>query len=115
MVKVNVYFKFETQEKWIDFGEKFFAEKEFIKHSPFAQQIIAHNEQFRNIVLSGKCDIIISCRSYIETKSAKTLKLLNEWIKENNYYNNYYLRDNWGNRMGMDIDSLLEWWYECHN
>ena len=47
---------------------------------------------------------------FIETKSAKLLKCLNEFIKEHHYENNYTLRDNWGNRMKTDIDGLLEWW-----
>ena len=55
---------------------------------------------------------LLNTHLWQRTQSEKALRLLNDWIKENNYINNYTIRDSKGNRMEMDLDGLFEWWSE---
>lgn len=54
-------------------------------------------------------DVIIGSLFSITTKSRKTLKLLNEFIKENHYENNYNIWWQSGEcKLKMTLDELLE-------
>lgn len=115
MNKVNILFSFETKEQWSDFGEKFFSNSLFTKYSPVAKKLSEHKATFNEVVqghFDKEIDFILDTMVYVETQSEKALRLLNDWIKENNYTNNYTIRDNKDNRIGMDLDGLFEWWSE---
>jgi hypothetical protein len=113
MIKVNVFFRFNTKEEWIEFGQKFIQRKEFVKYSNIFEILNKRHQNYTDFVNeiyeSGFPDII-SCYIIMETKSEKTLRLLNDWIKENHYEGHYTLRDNWANKFRMDLDGLLKWW-----
>ena len=118
MNKINVNFSFETKEQWSNFSEKFFSNSEFIKCSPVAKKLSEHKATFNEVIqdyFNKEIDFILDTMVYFKTQSEKTLRLLNDWIKENNYTNNYTIRDNKGNRMGMDLDELFEWWSDHKN
>lgn len=114
MIVTNVQFSFNTKEEWIEFYKYFTMHKLFVRYSPMCKKMNEHYADFESAVIHFFDKLekpwFLDSMVFIETKSAKLLKSLNEFIKEHHYENNYTLRDNWGNRMKTDIDGLLEWW-----
>ena len=112
MWNTHVSFYFETEEKWIEFRNKIRDRKEFIRYFQLPQEMLhlndsnlPHYDGFKN---PSDQFIYYSCLYSILTRSEKTLKKLNEWIKENHYESNYRLGDNWGNKLRMSLDELFE-------
>ena len=112
MWNTHVSFYFETEEKWIEFRDKIRNRKEFTRYFLSPQEMLHLNDSNlpHHDGLKNPSDHLIfySCLYSIFTRAEKTLKQLNEWIKENHYESNYRLRDNWGNKFRMSLDELIE-------
>ena len=122
MIKVFIMFRFfYTKEEWITFAQKLYSNKQFVKYMKGKKYLSHYNlsvEDYINDVYN-KCkndseeieEVIIGSMLGIKTQSTKTLKLLNEFLKENHYENNYTIwRESHGStdRMHMTLDELLD-------
>ena len=113
MFNTFIYFDFETKSEWIDFANKLSSKNEFIKYLYTERKFNKRNLTFADLVEFYSDDLIfVSLCFCIKTRSEKTLRQLNDWIKDNHYESNYEVRDNWGNRMKMNLDKLFEY---CSN
>lgn len=118
MGNTNVFFTFKTKEQWIAFGEKFFSEMEFTKNSHITKKLTHMNKPFNEwvqVMYDYNIPETIGAFSFVQLQSENTMRLLNDWIKENHYDKNYFLRDNHGDRINMDLDTLLECWSDNKN
>ena len=118
MANINVFFTFKTKEQWIAFGEKFFSEMEFTKNSYITKKLTHMNKPFNEwvqVMYDYNIPETIGAFSFVQLQSENTMRLLNDWIKENHYDKNYFLRDNHGDRINMDLDTLLECWSDNKN
>ena len=118
MINVTVFFDFKTKEEYIDFGEKYFNQKEFIKYTPLVEILKEGNKTFNGFVeeMDNKEQFfMIGGLFHLHTKSEKVLRKLNEFMKEHHYEHNYQIRDNWGNKLRVSFDELFKWWSEIKN
>ena len=123
MIKVFIMFRFfYTKEEWITFAQKLYSNKEFVKYMRGKEYLSSHYnlsvEDYINDVYN-KCkndseeieEVIIGSMLGIKTQSTETLKLLNEFLKENHYENNYIIwheKHESADRMHMTLDELLD-------
>ena len=123
MIKVFIMFRFfYTKEEWITFAQKLYGNKQFVKYMRGKEYLSSHYnlsvEDYINDVYN-KCkndseeieEVIIGSMLGIKTQSTKTLKLLNEFLKENHYENNYTIwreSDGSADIMHMTLDELLD-------
>ena len=113
MITTYVYFDFETKSEWIDFANKLSCKNEFTKYLSTERRFNKQNLSFADLVEYYSDDLcLVSICFCITTRSEKTLRKLNDWIKDNHYESNYELRDLWGNRMKMNLEKLFEY---CRN
>lgn len=111
MIKVNVIFNFESVEKWIEFRDNIRHEEKFTRCFTFPQEMLQLNEP--TLPFQDREDINDNLHHYsslysISTRSKKTLKKLNEWVKDNHYESNYILFDIYGDGLGTSLDELFE-------
>ena len=119
MSEITVFFEFEeNKDEWIVFAEKFekWLNEKGVKSNSL-EHLIKKFGSLKNWVdfcfNNSDADFWVAVYAiYLTTRSRKTLSKLNEWIKENHYESKYYLRNKNGNRMGMDLDELFEWYDE---
>ena len=113
MMTTYVYFDFETKSEWIDFANKLSCKNEFRKYLYYEGKINKDNLSVADLVERYSDNLLlISICFCVITRSEKTLRKLNDWIKDNHYESNYEVCDNWGNNMKMNLDKLFEY---CSN
>ena len=127
MKKTLVFFDFENDEQWLEFGKKFYDAKQFEQAwAPVVKYFMNKHKTFEHmykndirptwyidengIEQDGDPRPFIIALPCIYTRSKKVLTTLNKWIKENNYEHNYELAESDGVGiffMEINLDELL--------
>ena len=115
MINVSVFFNgLNTREELLSFAQKLYAEKKLVKYIIYEKEKCSDEMSIENFINNeftkhNHSHILLGCVLGIETKSRKTLQLLNEFVKRN-HYNKYAIWHSYrgcGYKLRMTLDELL--------